>query len=174
MIIKGFPIEVIKYSREFEKLLFFEKEYIKDLQNYTKCKFCSGELFNLLVFSEKTENFETFGDILKACINCEYSEVLKKDVCDNILDTLLEKYADSEQYNSECYSLEIAQHLDNYIHSPVLIHAIGRSGVKYDPHIEDHIIVTNILWKNNFLVDRLENIIDRDFNVGYDNKFDIN
>lgn len=172
IVISGHSSEVAEYIREFEKLILLETNYIKSLQRGKKCSEsgCRGELLNILVFSERSKYYETYGDIVEVCNECDYYEAIKEGISDTTLDMLLEGYADSEDYDTESHWLEINKHLDQYLYQSLVIHAIGRVRSGLDFAGED-VLETSILWKNKFVGNRLPDTLEGDFGAGYDNEY---
>ncbi|TLU84813.1 MAG: hypothetical protein FDX21_05790 [Chlorobium sp.] len=173
IIIKDFPNEVTKFISEFNKLWDIESKAIKDLQKNTKCQEnkCDGELFNILVFSEKTTKYyEVYGDIIEVCTCCNHQKTLQNCILNNRIEFMLNAYQDSsDDYETELIDRDINRLLDSYVKNKITIHAIGRvnSGLRYR---DDDFVETNIIWKNKFVGDRLpDKFDDTTFGVVYDN-----
>jgi hypothetical protein len=173
IVIKDFPNEVTKFIDEFDKLLEIEAKTIRVLQKTTTCseKNCTGELFNILVFSEKTTQFyEVYGDIIEVCTSCDHHKTLENCIPNNQIELMLNTYQDSsDDYETEFIDRDINKLLNSYVKGPITIHAIGRvkSGLRND---DEDFEETNIIWKNKFVGDRLpDKFDDTTFGVVYDN-----
>jgi hypothetical protein len=161
--------EIKKFVREFEAILKIEKETIKRLQKFSRCKNCiDGELLNVLVFSEhSTEYSETYGDVICVCNNCLEFKKIEECVQDNQIYILVNELSGaSDDFEYDQTEEYLYQHLAS--HSDLDIHAIGKVKSTVDwQDIDD--VETRILWKNKFVGDRLPNSLDHDFEVYYDN-----
>lgn len=173
LVIKNFPNEITKFKSEFDKLFIIESKTIKELQKTTKCpeKNCDGELFNILVFSEKTTKYyEVYGDIIEVCTCCDHNKKLQDCLPNNRIEFMLNAYQDSsDDYETELIDRDINRLLDSYVKNRITIHAIGRvnSGIRYP---DEYFVETNIIWKNKFVGNRLpDKFDDTTFGVVYDN-----
>ena len=168
MIIEDCPEECRKFKREFDRILQLEKSTIKHLQKFVKCKNCDGEMLNILVFSERSSKyFETYGDVVKACNCCMEYETMEECIQDTQLYMLVNSLnGSSDDYEYEYLNDLIFKELNSFTNTE--IHAIGKVKTTYDHH-DDEDVETVILWKNKFVGDRLEDSIDNDFGVYYDN-----
>lgn len=177
IVIKDFLSEVTKFISEFQKLWKIDKDAIKKLQTNKKCLKClekkhKGELFTILVFSEKATKYsEVYGDIIEICNNCEYQKTLKECIPDGRIEHLLTAYVDApDDYEIELIERSINSVLDSYTNNEITIHAIGRvnSGLRYDG---EDFTETIVIWKNKFVGNRLPNKFDdTTFGVVYDNE----
>jgi hypothetical protein len=173
IVFKDFSDEVTKFISEFDKLFNIESKSIKDLQKKIRCteKGCDGEMFNILVFSEKTTKYyEVYGDIIEICPSCEHHKTLKNCIPNNQIEFMLNAYQESsDDYETELIDRDINRLLDSYVKEKITIHAIGRvnSGLRYP---DDDFTETNIIWKNKFVGNRLQDKFDdTTFGVVYDN-----
>ncbi len=173
IVIKDFPDEVTKFIDEFDKLLKIEARSIRVLQKIKKCseRNCDGELFNILVFSERTNQyFEVYGDIVEACNVCDNHTILENCIPNNQIDLMLNAYqSSSDDYETDLIDRDINKLLNSYVKGPVTIHAIGRVNSAID-HDGEEYVETNIVWKNKFVGNRLRNDFEgTTFGVVYDN-----
>lgn len=162
--------ELKKFVREFEAILKIEKETIKRLQKFSRCKNCiDGELLNVLVFSEQsTEYSETYGDVICVCNNCLEFDKIEECVQDSQIYTLINELSGaSDDFEYDHIEEYLYQHLAS--HSDLDIHAIGKVKSTVDWQDNDD-VETRILWKNKFVGDRLPDSLDHDFDVYYDNQ----
>lgn len=173
IVINDCPSEVTKFVSEFDKLLQIEARAIRVLQKTKKCpvKDCDGELFNVLVFSERTtQYFEVYGDIIEVCTVCDYHKTLENCIPNNQIELMLNAYqASSDDYETELIDRDINKLLNSYVKGPITIHAIGRvnSGLDRD---DEEFVETIIIWKNKFVGNRLPNKFEgTTFGVVYDN-----
>lgn len=173
LILKDFPLEVTKFLSEFETLFNIKSSSIKKLQKTIKCsdKNCNGELFNILVFSEKTTKYyEVYGDIIEICNCCDHQKTIKDCIPNNRIEFMLHAYQDSsDDYETELIDRDINRILNSYVTNDTLIHAIGRvkTGLRYP---DNDFVETNIIWKNKFVGERLQDKFDdTNFGVVYDN-----
>jgi len=173
VVIKDFPDEVTKFKSEFDKLLKIEATTIRVLQTVKKCsaKNCEGELFNILVFSERTtQYYEVYGDIIEICTACDYHKTLENCISNTQIELLLNAYqGSSDDYETELIDRDINRLLNSYVKGTITIHAIGRVNTGLRPDDEDY-VETNIIWKNKFVGNRVPNRFDdTNFDVVYDN-----
>lgn len=174
-VIKDCPNEARKFKEEFKRLLKVKTNSIKALQKRNKCKQkdCIGEVFNVLVFSEKYSKYhELTGDLIRLCNSCdEYSRV-KEDIVDNQLPILLQSYnGAADEYEEDVLYGLIADQLSGYMNKKETVHAIGRVATGLDGFDNDY-IQTNILWKNVFVGTRLPDCFeDQSFDVFYDSSY---
>lgn len=169
-ILRNAEEESKKFYNEFKKLQLIEKETIKKLQDLKECKCCeNGELVNILVFSERASKyFETSGDIVQVCTNCDYYYNGYDLITNNSLYNLAECYnfLDEEKFIS--INDLIFEELNQYINNDKVIHAIGQVYHHLNGRDEDE-FGTKILWKNKFVGDKiLDDYPDQDFEVNYD------
>jgi len=159
---------VTSFLNEFDRLNKINPETIKKLQKTKKCKNknCDGKLFNILVFTERTNKyFESFGDIVEVCNSCLDFRLIEEGISDSQLYLLLEDYAKN---NDICSKEEINRNIDaflnNYINSEIIVHAIGRIDVVLSPQDIEY-ISTKIIWKSKFVGDKLQEEYETDFDV---------
>ncbi|WP_461791506.1 phospholipase D-like domain-containing protein [Pedobacter sp.] len=174
-VIKNCPNEARKFKEEFERLLKVKTASIKALQKVNKCKQkgCGGELFNILVFSEKySKYYELTGDLVRVCNSCEEYSRVKEDIVNNQLPILLQSYnGAADEYEEDVLYGLIADQLSGYMNKKETVHAIGRVATGLDGFDNDY-IQTNILWKNVFVGTRLPDCFeDKSFDVFYDNSY---
>lgn len=172
-VIKDFPDEVTNFMSEFDKLWKIEAVTIRGLQKIKKCSAddCIGEIFNLLIFSERTNHYyELYGDVIETCTNCDYHKTILNCISDTKIEVMLNAYqVSSDDYEVELIERDINRLLNSYVKGSVTIHAIGRVYSGLTPDDEDY-VCTNIIWKNKFVGDRLPNKFeDQTFDVFYDN-----
>lgn len=173
MVIKNDKISAKKIKDEFNQLLSIETQTIKYLHKKNKCKEkgCNGQLFNILVFSERaTKYFETYGDIISVCNECfEYKSIVDC-VSNTQLEMLLNELGSaSDDYEYEMFDKYISELLMEYQNNDVLIHAIGRVNTTLDGR-DDEWTNTIVLWKNKFVGDKIPNEFENEaFDVYYDN-----
>lgn len=173
MVIKNDKMTAKKVRDEFNQLLNIETQTIKELHKKNKCKEkgCDGQLFNVLVFSERaTKYFETYGDIISVCNYCfEYHPIIEC-VSNTQLEILLNEIGgSSDDYEYEILDKYITDLLMEYQNNNVLIHAIGRVNTILDGRDEEW-ISTNVLWKNKFVGDKIPDEFENEtFDVCYDN-----
>ena len=172
IIIKDFPNETTKFINEFDKLSKIDAKTIRVLQKVKKCndEKCSGEIFNVLVFSENNQYYEVFGDIIEVCASCKNHKTLENCVSNTQIEHMMNAYQDSnDDYETELIDRDINRFLNSYVKGSITIHAIGRVNTGSRPNGEDY-VETNIIWKNKFVGDRLSNKFDEtNFDVLYDN-----
>jgi hypothetical protein len=173
MVIRDATDDVKKFLNEFQRLLTIESETIKNLQTKIKCpnKGCDGNLYNVLVFSERsTKYFETFGDIVSVCNECyEYSQVEECIPNKQIEILLSELRSASDDYDYELIDKHLSDLLLSYQNNDSIIHAIGKVKTTVDGYDEE-CVSTIILWKNKFVGDNLlDEFENEDFDVLYDN-----
>lgn len=171
MVIKNIPDEAKHFIIEFKKLQLIEKETIKNLTKLKKCEYCDdGKLVNILVFSSKSSQyFETSGDIVEICTDCDYFENSNDMITNNQLFLLADHY-NSVDTLSERNSIsdKIFDELNQYINNGRVIHAVGQVFHELDQFDEDNIF-TKILWENKLIEGRIQDIYDeQDFDVNYD------
>lgn len=172
MVIEDAKDAVTEFINEYDSLKRIEPADIKTLQKRKKCKErnCNGELFNILVFSERiTKYLETYGDLIEVCDSCENFKVLENCICDTQLHLMLNTYNECrDDFELEQIDRDINDFLNNYLKNNTLIHAIGRvtRELKYP---DDEFISTNIIWKNKFVGNRVLDEYETDFEVLYDN-----
>lgn len=173
VVIRNFPEETTKFISEFDKLCNIESKSIKELQKIVKCTKtadCKGELFNILVFSEKaTKYHEVYGDVIEVCPVCSQYKKIKECIPNNQIEFMLSAYRDaSDDFETELIDRDINNILDSYVKNSITIHAIGRvkSGFRYK---EDEFEETNIIWKNKFIGNRLpDKFEEQSFGVAYE------
>lgn len=171
MVIKGATNEAKDFIIEFKKLQLIEKETIKKLTKLKKCEYCDdGKLVNILVFSSKSSKyFETSGDIVEVCSDCDYFDNSSDMITNNQLFLLADHYNsvnEESEYNS--INDSIFDELNQYINNGKVIHAIGQVFHELDQFDEDNIF-TKILWENKLIEGRIQDIYDeQDFDVNYD------
>lgn len=173
LVIKDCPSVVTVFMSEFEKLFLIESESIENLQKIKKCsqKKCDGELFNILVLSEKsTINLMVYGDIVEVCDCCDYFSTIKNCIPENRIEFMVNAYMESfDEIETELIDRDINRLLNSYVTGDILVHAIGRvtSGIN---HRDEPFTETNIIWKNKFVGNSLQNTFkDTNFGVCYDN-----
>ena len=171
MVISGEVNLTTSFLNEFDKLTKIKTVDIPSLQKSKKCKNCSdGELFNILVFSERRDkNFETSGDLLEICISCLEFCSIEDCITDPQLYLTLNSYSESrDEYELDEIDRDINSFLNNYASTELLIHAIGKVARELS-YLDDEIIFTNIIWKNKFVGDRIPDSLESEFDVYYDN-----
>lgn len=171
MVIRNFNKEILKFIGEFKKLKLIETETIRKLNKFDKCDCCgNGKIVNILVFSSKTSKyFETSGDIVNICTECDYFENNNEIITNNELFILADNYKsiDNEEEYEVIYNL-IFDELNQYINNGITIHAIGQVENGLDAY-DDDFVQTNILWKNKFIGEIILDVYeDQDFDVHYD------
>ena len=101
MVLSGFSKEVDKFIEEYKKLKLIETQTIKGLNKLKKCDCCdNGKIVNILVFSSKhSKHFETSGNIVHVCTECDYFENNDELITNNQLYLLADSYnsADNEE-----------------------------------------------------------------------------
>jgi len=170
IVVKDCKKEVSKFIEEFERILSIEKDTIKALHKRVRCiARCGGEMLNVLVFSEQSNYFETFGDIISVCTQCCEFTVLENAHSNTRLYVIAESLAStSDDYEYEYLQKEISELLNSYINGDITLHGIGKvfSGLEYDEDFTS----TRIIWRNKFVGDRLPPTFDdMTFDVLYDN-----
>jgi hypothetical protein len=170
-------LEAKKFIHEFDKLVKIETETIRELQKKHNCaqNDCNGEMFNILVFSERfTKYFEIYADLIQVCNGCDNYTAIEQCISNNSLVILLDSYrsADDEYEAEYLYDLIIAE-LETYANNGTVIHAIGRVRTGLDGFDEEY-VQTDIIWKNKFVGIRIPDIYDdEDFDVLYDASQDL-
>lgn len=163
---------VTDFLNEFDRLKRILPTSIKTLQKKKKCggANCNGELFNILVFSERsTKYMETFGDLIEVCSLCDNFTVIENCISDTQLHLMLNAYSEcQDDFELEQINRNINMFLNSYLGNNTLIHAIGRVAreLRYP---DDEFITTNIIWKNKFVGKRVLEEYETDFEVLYDN-----
>ncbi|OIV41724.1 phospholipase D-like domain-containing protein [Flavobacterium johnsoniae] len=169
MLIKDCGSESKKFLREFDAIFKIEKETIKKLQKFSKCKDCNhGELVNILVFSERSSKyFETCGDLVRTCNSCFEFTTIQDCIQDTQLYLLVDNLRGcDDEYEYDYLDDLIYKHLESY--SNLDIHAVGQVLTTLDFYDEED-VATRILWRNKFVGERLPNLLEHDFEVYYDN-----
>lgn len=172
MLIENEKDAVTTFLNEFDSLKRISPAAIKTLQKKKKCSEanCNGELFNILVFSERTTKYmETFGDLIEVCSSCDNFKVIENCISDTQLHLMLNAYREcQDDFELEQIDRDINMFLNNYLGNHTLIHAIGRvtRELRYP---DDEFITTNIIWKNKFVGNRVLDEYETDFEVLYDN-----
>lgn len=168
IVVENDPEAVTSFLNEFDRLNKINPETIKKLQKAKKCKNknCYGELFNILVFTERTNKyFESFGDIVEVCNSCLDFRLIEAGISDSQLYLLLEDYAKSNDiYSKKEINRSIDAFLNNYINNEITVHAIGRINVELSPQDIEY-ISTEIIWKSTFVGDKLQEEYETDFDV---------
>ena len=173
MVIRNAYEEVKKFKEEFRRLSTIESDTIKSLQKKIKCpiKGCNGNIYNILVFSERsTKYFETYGDIISICNECyEYTKP-NECISNTQLEVLLSELGGaSDDYEFEYLDKLISELLEAYQNDDNRIHAVGRVKTTLDGRDEEW-LSTNILWKNKFVGDKIPDEFENEnFEVVYDN-----
>lgn len=172
MIIKDAVNATTEFLNEFDRLKRIRPKSIKTLQKKKKCKEigCTGELFNILVFSERTTKYyETYGDLIEVCSKCENYNCIESCIPDTQFHSVLNSYKESQDlYEIEEIDRDINNYFNNYIDNEIIVHAIGRVTRELN-YRDDEFISTNIIWKNKFVGNRIFDEYDTDFDVVYDN-----
>lgn len=173
MVITNAKETSISFKREFDKLLRINTDTIFNLQQESNCsnEDCDGYLFNLLIFSESSDQYyQTYGDIVKVCNDCQDFETIQECIPNNNLEILLQEFhpnADDDRIDfiADC----LHDTMIEYINDDIIIHAIGKVKTELDGY-DNEWVQTNIIWKNNFVGNLIPNSFDNeDFNVLYDN-----
>ena len=176
LVLKDCPSEAHQFVAEFHKLWLVKMNSIRALQKKHKCKEkgCSGETFNILVFSDRASDYyELTGDIVNVCDGCGQYHTVKSHLVNNQLPILLENYQPSSESEELDLDLSIAEELAQYINEDDIVHGIGRVERGLNGRDEDT-LKTNIIWKNVFVGNRLpEEFDDVSFDVAYDNSYEI-
>lgn len=170
IVLRDAQEEAKKFYDEFKKLELIEKDTVEKLQTLKKCECCdNGELVNILVFSKNSSKyFETSGDIVQVCTDCDHYFNGFDLITNNSLYILAESFNSLDEQDFLSVQDSIYDELNQYINSDKIIHAIGQVYHHLSARDEDE-IRTRILWKNKFVGDKiLDDYPDQDFNVNYD------
>jgi len=171
MILNGSSQEISKFIEEYKKLKLIETDTIKNLTNLKKCDCCdSGKIVNILVFSSKASKyFETSGDIVHVCTDCDFFENGSEMITNNQLYILADIYNsfDNEE-DHEKIDRSIFDELNQYINNGIIIHAIGQVTNRLSQYDEEY-TQTIIFWKNKFVGNIIPDCYeDQNFDVYYD------
>lgn len=173
MVVRNAGKEVNAFLEEFQRLLSIETDILRELQKKKKCQVtgCRGQLHNILVLSERSNKYyETFGDIVSVCTECEEFTTVKRCIPNTRFEILLSGLgAAADDYELEIIEKDIFDLLVEYQNDENTIHAIGKVKTTLDGHDEEW-VSTKIIWKNKFVGNSLrDEFDDQDFDVGYDN-----
>ncbi|WP_241315935.1 phospholipase D-like domain-containing protein [Chryseobacterium arthrosphaerae] len=155
---------------EYNKLTQIKTTDIALLQKRQKChdKNCGGEAFDILVFSENSKNFETYGDLLKICTTCLEFRNIKDGILDNQLNMTLRSYIECQDDNKvEQIDRDIKTFLNKHMSGNDFIQAVGIVSRELN-FADDERKFTKIIWKNKFIGNRIPNEFDSEFDVFYD------
>lgn len=158
-----------EFISEFKKLNLIKTETIQKLDSLEKCPECkSGEIVNILVFSEKVSKyFDTSGDIVNLCTECDYYLNENNMITNNQLFILADSFNSNEEDHEKISDL-IFDELNQYINHDTTIHAIGQVYNRLSGHDEDE-FGTKILWTNKLVGNKIQDEYeDQNFDVNYD------
>ncbi|WP_294240787.1 phospholipase D-like domain-containing protein [Chryseobacterium sp. sg2396] len=170
IVLRDTKEEAKKFYDEFKKLELIEKNTVEKLQTLKKCESCeNGELVNILVFSKNSSKyFETSGDIVEVCTDCDHYYNGFDLITNNSLYILAESFNSSDGQDFLSVQDSIYDELNQYINNDKIIHAIGQVYHCLTGRDEDE-LGTKILWKNKFVGEKiLDDYPDQDFEVNYD------
>ncbi|MBD3905416.1 phospholipase D-like domain-containing protein [Chryseobacterium sp. Ch-15] len=170
LVLRDAKEEAKKFYDEFKKLELIETDIVEKLQTLKKCESCeNGELFNILVFSKNSSTyFETSGDIVQVCTDCDHYYNGFNLITNNSLYILAESFNSLDEQDFLSVQDSIYDELNQYINNDKIIHAIGQVYHNLDGRDQD-VFGTKILWKNKFVGDKiLDDYSDQDFDVNYD------
>lgn len=172
LVIKDLPSEAKKFIAEFNQLVKIETQSLKGLQKKNRCKEkgCKGDLHNILVFSDShSKYYELSGDVIQLCDSCSSFKAIKECITNSRLVLLLDTYRGvGDDYEEEKLYNLINEELQEYMNDEIIIHALGQVYKGLDGFDNDY-LVTNIIWKNKFVGNRVhDKYDDENFGVAYD------